>query len=654
MNVEKGLVKEVKNSKDFKDIINSNTKIVIINIQKFTNIKKLFNQDEIIRLQNRRSIFIIDEIHRSNAGSQHDDMMSLLSSMFREGNHKIANNNIIKKNLLIGLTATPSEETLLRFGEYSGCDGQGNIIYKPHDSFSMIESINEGFTLPFHTSMTPIAISMEAVAKSKQVNNSSEDKKVVNHKSDIYENEDRIEFISEKIVKQLFNNVYRKIYVGKGGKFEGKAMLACYSIEAAIKHHKYIKSYIDKICDEKINNIEVKEQEKELYRYYKETGVYIVYSNSENKALPKASKLNDNKNERTILNDFKNKRNGIIIVVDKLQTGFDEKKLHTLFLNTEKTGISLIQLLSRVNRTYKGKNECHIIDFSHDNVNTIKNLPEAWKIYGGEIFSNVDLKTPIEQIEIDYNTLIRDKSFYPFKKDFINYLNNPETEGYSQKIIEIEYKICEIINTESLKENNQKIKKSIFSFFHNLQLLDNIIEIDNKYKDYDFKIFFRKILNLFNECKSDFTGSIVNIDYIFQDGGDIINEIQEEVTSIPAEGNGEFGNGNGAISIENIIRIFNEKEALKEEKIENFDKWINLILDFIDNFCDGNQSKNNIIARIEDNADNSELIGILEVLVKKSKRTPILKNENIPEDFFNILVEFKSQELLEFLKLKYQ
>ena len=58
-----------------------------------------------------------------------------------------------------------------------------------------------------------------------------------------------------------------------------------------------------------------------------------------------------------------------MIVVDKLQTGFDEPKLHTLFLDKEIRDINAIQTISRVNRTTKYKEDCHIIDLSHNNVN---------------------------------------------------------------------------------------------------------------------------------------------------------------------------------------------------------------------------------------------------------------------------------------------
>lgn len=636
MNVEKGLVVEVKKSKDFKEVIKKNTKIVIINIQKFTNIKKLFNKQEIAKLQNSRSVFVIDEIHRSNSGSQHDDMMSLFSQMFNGSNNQ-------KKNLLIGLTATPSEETLLRFGEYSGCDGAGNIIYMPHDSYTLQESIADGFTLPFHNNMTPIAISMKAYEKTKSVGSTEEEKTKVS-KADIYENEERCEFISQTIVKQLFNNVYRKIYVGAGGKYQGKAMLACYSIQAALLHHKYIKKQIDKICDEVIGNPNSSQSDKDLYSYYKKTGVYIVYSNSENKTLPKANKLNNCSNEKIVINNFKNNRNGIMIVVDKLQTGFDEKKIHTIFLNTEKTGISLIQLLSRANRIIKGKNECHIIDFSHDNINTIKNLPEAWDIYGGDIYSNTDIKSPAQQLEEDYITLTQDKLYWKeFKKDYLNCILNPEIEGNSNKIISIEQKICIVL--ESNEEYSKDFKNSIYSYFHHLQLLDNIIDIDAKYKNDDLKLFYKKLLNLFNNCKSGFAGSTIEIGYIFEEGGNIIEEfVLDEETDI---NKGKDGVGDAK---SNLIELFNQKEELKKEKIEDFERWLKLFIEFV-KIKSEEEEKVNLICKIINEETNEQLLQTLRTLISKATRYPKFKN-NIPKAFFELLEESGQQYLLELIKME--
>lgn len=78
-----------------------------------------------------------------------------------------------------------------------------------------------------------------------------------------------------------------------------------------------------------------------------------------------------------------------MIVVAKLQTGFDEKKLHTLFLDKEIKGISAIQTISRVNRTAKYKNDCKIVDFSYNNVN-VQNIKDAFEHFSDVVVSDFD------------------------------------------------------------------------------------------------------------------------------------------------------------------------------------------------------------------------------------------------------------------------
>ena len=116
------------------------------------------------------------------------------------------------------------------------------------------------------------------------------------------------------------------------------------------------------------------------YERFNNARVYIVYSQNQ-EAIPAHTLCSDEKesyaDESKVINAFKADKNGIMIVVDKLQTGFDEPKLHTLFLDKEVSGINAVQTLCRVNRTTKGKNDCLVIDFSINNIN-IENITMAF------------------------------------------------------------------------------------------------------------------------------------------------------------------------------------------------------------------------------------------------------------------------------------
>ena len=56
----------------------------------------------------------------------------------------------------------------------------------------------------------------------------------------------------------------------------------------------------------------------------------------------------------------------VLIVAEKFQTGFDEPKLHTMFVDKTLTGLAVVQTLSRLNRTMPGKEDTFILDFRND------------------------------------------------------------------------------------------------------------------------------------------------------------------------------------------------------------------------------------------------------------------------------------------------
>lgn len=67
-----------------------------------------------------RIAFLIDEIHRSNSGLQHEEMVSLFDELQNSfDSNKDYKTTYKKKNLIIGFTATPSDITLARFGEFN-------------------------------------------------------------------------------------------------------------------------------------------------------------------------------------------------------------------------------------------------------------------------------------------------------------------------------------------------------------------------------------------------------------------------------------------------------------------------------------------------------------------------------------------------------
>jgi len=87
---------------------------------------------------------------------------------------------------------------------------------------------------------------------------------------------------------------------------------------------------------------------------------------------------NAKKHESNIINRFKKAETPeIIIVVDKLLTGFDEPKNTVLYLTRNLQGHKLLQAIARVNRIYPDKEFGYIIDY----YGVIENLDDALEMY---------------------------------------------------------------------------------------------------------------------------------------------------------------------------------------------------------------------------------------------------------------------------------
>jgi type I restriction enzyme R subunit len=74
---------------------------------------------------------------------------------------------------------------------------------------------------------------------------------------------------------------------------------------------------------------------------------------------------------------FDTKDYRVMIVANKFQTGFDQPKLVAMYLDKKISGVEAVQTLSRLNRTYPGKDQTFVLDF----VNEAAEIVEAFKTF---------------------------------------------------------------------------------------------------------------------------------------------------------------------------------------------------------------------------------------------------------------------------------
>src|SRR5690606_7977313 len=226
------------------------------------------------------------------------------------------------------------------------------------------------------------------------------------------------------------------------------------------------------------------------YERFKEAPIYIVYSESQQHQS--SSSLNDGLSEKSVLQNFKLAKNGLIIVVDKLQTGFDEPKLHTLFLDKEIRGINAIQTISRVNRTTKYKNDCKIIDFSYKNIN-VKNIKSAFEHFSNVVVSDFDPLGDEDKLSIYYNELKAHRLFSSNFRGFKEYQNGNNDISL---ILNMEEAFETYINANP--KDAKYLKKTVSSYFNILNLIEFVIELNPIYSDAIFLEFWRKYNTIYN------------------------------------------------------------------------------------------------------------------------------------------------------------
>ncbi|WP_082891117.1 DEAD/DEAH box helicase family protein [Chryseobacterium glaciei] len=592
MNIQKGMFIEATDKKSFIAALSSDKRIVIVNLQKFTSVNNILDAAIVKKLSTLRIAFLIDEIHRSNSGIQHDEMISVfdeLQSSFDQS--KEYQEQHTKKNLIVGFTATPSDHTLARFGEFNKY-AESEKIWVPFDSYTMREAIEDGYILNPIKGIVPVSSKMffeipdnelegfegdlgygfEEIPDDTDTGIDEEGKKYAIRKKKIYGNSQRIEAISKFIVERLLSSVYHNI------RGTAKAMLAVSSIPAAIKYKGFIDKHFSELVKEK------------KYERFADAPVYIVYSDSQEHRS--ASGLNGGLNEEKVLQNFAVKKNGLIIVVDKLQTGFDEPKLHTLFLDKEIKGINAIQTISRVNRTTKYKNDCKIIDFSYKNVN-VKNIKAAFEHFSNVVVSDFDPLGDEDKLVDVYKEL----NTHPiFKTHFPQFRAYHTTNPDVSLIIGIEDALDDYIRNS--EEESRMLKEKVLQYFKILNLIEFVIELDPKYSEKLLLDFWHKYNMLYNQINKQ-SEIIDDVDIYFDNRIGIVAPAdpkqKDNKPKNPSPTNSDQPN-KYKYNILKVIEKRNQEEEAIAELIADFESKITLLFEFIKQDDTGQR----LIAKIND------------------------------------------------------
>lgn len=269
---------------------------------------------------------------------------------------------------------------------------------------------------------------MEPIDKEKYLSNSH------------YDNQKHIDTVIYKILKPDSASIKFKF---KNGKPTMSAILTTSSIDMAKRYYKSIKSFTEKEKWHEINYADAKLREGYAIDDPDFPRVAITYSlqenddqayeiqnemkeiiNDYNRAYGTSWRVEDIDRYNGDINNRLARKKGeykipgnqvdLVIVVDRLLTGFDAPTIQTLFVDRNLTYANLIQAFSRTNRTYPGKEKGLIVTFRKPKT-MAKNVEEATLLYSndntddnGLIYpSYEESKRKFDRASLKFNKLVK-------------------------------------------------------------------------------------------------------------------------------------------------------------------------------------------------------------------------------------------------------
>lgn len=338
--------------------------IVIVTIQTFDALISLIDTSP--ELKGKRFAVIADEAHSSQTGSTAGALTKVLSpDEIAEGVEVDSEAYLLwamevtahAPNIsYFAFTATPKAKTLELFGRVP----EGGTLPEAFDVYSMQQAIEEEFILDVLKNYTPYKVAWQLQHEGVdydapgEVDESTAVKALVQyvrlHPTNISQ--------KARIVVDHFRAFVQHELDGKA-----KAMVVTGSRKEAVRWKKYLDAYL---ADQKVDDVKA----------------LVAFSGT----VDDPEDVGENLTEHTqnpglwtsdLAEAFKPSTYNVMIVAEKFQTGFDQPRLVAMYVDKKLGGVQAVQTLSRLNRTYPGKDKTFVLDF----VNQPEDVLEAFKPY---------------------------------------------------------------------------------------------------------------------------------------------------------------------------------------------------------------------------------------------------------------------------------
>jgi len=460
-----GSVDGTDNTKALVRQFGDDTKLIVTTIQKLnTAINKKQYLEKMEKQKEKHIVFIFDECHRSQFGETHLNI-----------------NKFFTNNQMIGFTGTPIfPENAMgnKLGKRTTADLFDDRLHR----YVITDAINDDNVLKF---------SVEYIGRYKEKEGSATNIDIEVEdidREELLQSDDRVEKIVEYIIANHGRKTHSKDFT---------AMMTVSSVEMLTKYYETFRSKEHNLKIATIFSYSANEDDKDANGLYESDGAHIdeehinkhsrekldEYIADYNKMFGTKYSTKDSKTFYNYYNELsKRVKKGevdLLLVVNMFLTGFDSKKLNTLYVDKSLKYHGLIQAFSRTNRILdERKSQGNIVCFR----NIKKATDDAIALFSKEEAKDIILMEPYEEYVIKFN------------EAFIN-------------LIKIAPSVSSV---DSLISEDDKLE--FIKAFRELMRLKNILEgfSDFKWSDLSmseqmFEDYKSKYLDMYEKIKSERT-----------------------------------------------------------------------------------------------------------------------------------------------------
>jgi type I restriction enzyme R subunit len=341
----KDIVGLAKKAEDLPRFLKERKPITVTTLQKFAWVLEEIEKNP--ELKELRVAFLIDEAHRSQEGQ----MGAAIRVPFRKSEEPDAEDaaeddqdeeeriaKIIhehdRNQLFVAFTATPAPATVTLFGS-------------PFDTYSEAEAIAEGYIVDVAASIISYKTlyNLHCAVVPKPDEEKLYPKGIVSKalQNVAYQDDGLIQYKAE-VMLRIFDKDVKPLVGGRA-----KAMIVATSRVAGLRYFKIIK-----------------EKLRERGADYKVLYAFSDFVHPETNESISEHAVNELKVGELIEDRFEGDDYRLIIVANKFLTGFDQPLLGGMFLDKPVVDRNAVQTVSRLNRSFEGKKDVVVVDFTNN------------------------------------------------------------------------------------------------------------------------------------------------------------------------------------------------------------------------------------------------------------------------------------------------